>query len=480
MTSAGPSAGKRAPPIRPPVKQQPHVQPFDHVQHPHPPAVAGTDDLRTNHARHSQGTGGENQSGENLRRHNILRMKDGGTGRFGGPIEMCRQSRCNGNGKSIQNTVSGIDAAELPQITPARSAAGRRTTIMWRWLKSTLVDEVIGLITLHQVLRYRNHAPQNGGRLTDFPDLLSGDPQRLFRPVPEPVDLQAAATQLEQHSSATVYDLSFPTGHPTGFSESDQVRGRWFRSCTGGSDLTIVGVDGLVQFNDGWFRALAGELAPYGIDVVMVEPPFSNRRTPAGYRPGQLIVGGDMYHQMSVSRQAVLDLWTVIRGIQQTGRRVGLTGVSYGGWVSLMTSLLADDLDCLSVVAPPVHMGRLIQEGGSITRASRLGLGRGELDPDLLEHVARGVSPLFWPQRIPGSRVVLHAAKWDRFVPTRRICQLAETWHTGYDLHHTGHIGVTTSRKIVRDVAADILAITGNGGEPSGVEVPDASPSVLP
>lgn len=339
---------------------------------------------------------------------------------------------------------------------------------MWRWLTSTVVDELVGLITLHQVLRYRRHPPRSGCGDGGFPDLECGDPYRLFQPLPESIDLPAVATVREQHESATVYDLDFPSCVGNPFPEAARVRGRWFQATEGSSNLTIVGVDGLVQSGDGWFRALAKNLVPAGIDVIQVEPPFTNRRTPAGYRPGQLIVGGDLQHQMSVSRQSVLELWQVVRSVQQTGRRVGLAGVSYGGWVSLMTSLLAEDLVCLSAVAPPVHLGRLIQEGGPITRASREGLGRGELDPEHLKHVARAVSPLYWPQQLPGCRMTLHAARWDRFVPTTRIHQLAGMWNTKFQVHATGHIGVTTSRKVVGDVATDVLS--RDGDQHSGLE----------
>lgn len=337
---------------------------------------------------------------------------------------------------------------------------------MWRLLKSTVIDELAGVFTLHKVLRHRNHPPVRGTTLAGFPDLLSGDPGRMFVPKPEPVNLDRFVVARERHAAATVLDLQIPSQVENPFREAADIRGRWYRATEGDNQLTIVGMDGLVQFSDGWFRALARELAPRGIDVVMVEPPFSNRRTPPGYRPGQLIVQGDLDHQMSVSRQSILDMWTVVRSVQQTGRRVGLVGVSYGGWASLMTSLLADSLACLVAVAPPVHMGRLIQEGGPITRASREGLGRGELDPVFLEQVARGVSPLFWQSRISGTATVLHAARWDRFVPTHRIEQLAGLWQTDFRVHPTGHMGITTSRKIVREVAADIPALASQATAP--------------
>lgn len=353
------------------------------------------------------------------------------------------------------------------QIPSARFSMGRFSPRRW-WqrLWSNVVDEAYGLLILRYIFKHRRHLPASSGEFYEpFDALWSGDLQQFFQPTPSKVDLWQNKRLRRRENGQTVWDLEFPSPIPTRSAEPLPVRARLWSGSEHISKRCIVGVDGVVQYHANWFQQLADRMTPKGIDVMMMDAPFNFRRTPKGYRPGQLILNGDLEHQLSVSRHAILDLWTLVANLQAEGTLVGLVGVSFGGWMSLMTSLLADDLAFVTAVAPPVDLERLLEEGGTIVRAVRRGLGHGPLAEDTIRKAVRAVTPLHWTPRLDPRRIHLHAATFDRFVPTSRITELAKRWGAKITMHPTGHMGLTQKSRYIREVAEEILAFWGGDSQ---------------
>jgi pimeloyl-ACP methyl ester carboxylesterase len=327
---------------------------------------------------------------------------------------------------------------------------------MFRPFFAQLVDEVVANVLLHGFLRRKGVRAAGPGSDRE-PGLYSGQLDQFYAPRPAAVDLARRRTFVRQTALARVYDLCYPSDKPLGWPESDRIWCRHWQALESGSDLTVVGVDGLVQLGSGWFRRLAERLNPHGIDVLMVDSPFNFRRTPRGYRPGQLIVSGDLAHQLAVTRAAVLDLWQVVESVARDGRRVGLVGVSYGGWLTLLTALLAGGLDFVIAVAPPVDIVSLLLEGGTIVRSIRHGLGSKTHDMAELSRVARPLVPSAWRPRLAPERITLHAARYDRFVSCRAIEELAAAWKTRIVVHSEAHYRLAGSPHATPLVAAEIL-----------------------
>lgn len=337
---------------------------------------------------------------------------------------------------------------------------------MIRRVWSQLVDEVAGLVLLHGFFQYRGLPPVAGQTLGAFPDLFSGELDRFYRPHPDPVDLNRDRRRVAQTSDCTVSDLAFASAVQTPFDATNRVLVRlWEPRHDRG--LTVVGVDGIVQVGCRWFTRLAERLTPHGVSVAMMDAPFNYRRTPVGYRPGQLIVGGDLDHQLAVTRQAALDLWTLIESLQADGRRVGLVGCSYGGWLVLIAALLAERLDFTIALAPPVNIVRLLERRGAVVRAVRSGLRPELLDPDHVAHVARVVTPHFWQPRVAPQAITLHAARYDRIVSTECIVDLAERWGARLVMHDDAHYGATSRPQIISQVAGQVLEYWENASSPA-------------
>jgi hypothetical protein len=329
-------------------------------------------------------------------------------------------------------------------------------------LSAPFVDEVLANVLLHRFLRFRRLAPVRGPRPEEFPALFSGELNSFFAPGPVAADLDDDRVLYRETALARVWDCRFASEIKLGWRDSDRVWCRHWQTRHLDRGITLVGVDGMVQFGTRWFRRLAEILNPRGIDVVAMDSPFNFRRTPRGYRPGQLIISGDLGHQLAVTRQAVLDLWRVVVSLQRQGRRVGMMGVSYGGWLSLLTSLLADNLEFLIAVAPPVDIiGILQKRGGTVVRGVRRGIGYQPLDAAYVTRIVRPAVPTNWPQLLSGDRISLHAGRYDRLVPQRGIEDLARLWNAKLAIHRAGHYHLALSTRIVPQIAAEVCSFAG-------------------
>ncbi len=331
---------------------------------------------------------------------------------------------------------------------------------MWNKFYSHFLDEAVGAVLLHKFLRYRNHPPLKGETSNYFPDIFSGDLHRFIHPGPALIENWEYSHTVSDRDDYLIQNFHFPSQITTAHPENNFVRGRHWQAKENRQDLTVIGIDGLVQLNCGWFRALSEGLSNHGIDIAMIDAPYNHWRTPKGYRSGQLILGGDMDHLFSVCRQAVLDLRTTIRTLKNKGQRVGLVGISYGGWMSLMASLFEPELEFVITLAPPVDIGKIIQEGGTLVRAIRKNIGYIEIDEEEIARVSKPVAPIEWMPELCSSRIFLHAARHDRFVPTHRIAELASKWNCSLRLHDCGHCEISARRRIARLIAKDITHLS--------------------
>ena len=349
---------------------------------------------------------------------------------------------------------------------------------MLRRLFSGLTDEFAGASLLYGVMRHGNRPPRvGGGELAA--DLLSGDPARTFGPCPPAADfaaslVSAAAGRKPRRrprgspGAGAVADFAFPTSEPTGEPANDAVRGRLWRAAEPHEPRRcVLALDGIVQAGFGNLRAFAGETCPAGVDLATVDLPYNHRRTPAGSRPGQLILGGDLVHVLSVLRQAARDAAAALRtlGAAYPGG-AGLAGISFGGWTALQTAALlgsvwGDDADpprWVCGVCPAADLLGELTGGGTLVRAARRNLGLTRADRTRLAAVGECVRPAsfpapFAPGKAAGGRVSLHLAEYDRFVSNAAIERLAAAWGGAVTRHRTGHMGLAAAPHYLRKAA---------------------------
>lgn len=180
-------------------------------------------------------------------------------------------------------------------------------------------------------------------------------------------------------------------------------------------------IDAWAMFASAWFAR--------GLDVALLTLPYHGARTPRGARfSGQRFADPNPAAMAEAVRRAVYEIEVVRAWLRaQSGRPVGLLGLSLGGYLSALTAGLVDDLDFVVPMVPPVCIGdlawRFHAANGADGGGSDSAYGHGELRAMYRIH-----SPLNFPLRTDRARALIVAGRGDRIVPPEHPHALWEHW----------------------------------------------------
>jgi pimeloyl-ACP methyl ester carboxylesterase len=177
------------------------------------------------------------------------------------------------------------------------------------------------------------------------------------------------------------------------------------------------------------FLLFATQCFDRGFDVALLTLPFHGARTPpdarfSGERFGLSHVAG--IHE-SV-RQAVYEIHVVSGWLREhTGAPVGLIGMSLGGYLASLMAGLTDQWEFIIPMVPPVCIGDLAWQ--FFTRSRHFQRGQSPaFSHEQLRAIYRVHSPLTYPCRVDKDRLLILAARGDRFVPPAHPYALWQHW----------------------------------------------------
>lgn len=174
-----------------------------------------------------------------------------------------------------------------------------------------------------------------------------------------------------------------------------------------------------------------------GFDVVLFTLPFHGLRVRAGRGAVPEFPGEDPRLNVEGFRQAVFDLQNLVGWLLAQGHpRVGVLGMSLGGYTAALLATVEARLDFVVPVIPLSSLGDFAREQGSLS-----------LDPEeeeeqhtLLESIYRRVSPLARPAVVPPERCLVISAKADRVTPVAHARRLSVHLRAPLQSFYGGHL----------------------------------------
>jgi pimeloyl-ACP methyl ester carboxylesterase len=182
-----------------------------------------------------------------------------------------------------------------------------------------------------------------------------------------------------------------------------------------------------------WFNAVFFSLRSFfaeGWDVLLFTLPFHGHRRGSIFLPGgvQMFEGGAARLHEAIL-QAVFDLRILLAHIRGQGApRVGITGISLGGYVTALMAAIDSELAFAIPNSPVVWMGDLLSSW--IPANAIVGVGRRLLgvSQNLMERASAVHSPLTYPPVVPRERLMIVYGEGDRVAPPQQSELLREHW----------------------------------------------------
>ena len=174
----------------------------------------------------------------------------------------------------------------------------------------------------------------------------------------------------------------------------------------------------------GAFRA--DRLQARGLNLLFPVLPLHGARK-IGRICGDGFLGGNTLDSIHAEAQAIWDMRRLLGWIRaQGGSRIGVHGLSLGGYNAALLASLADDLACAIAGIPLSDMSRAMWRHGPPLRMRYLE-AHGVVH-ELVSELLRVVSPLAIAPRVPHERRYIYGAVADRLVPADQVRDLWRHW----------------------------------------------------
>ena len=284
-------------------------------------------------------------------------------------------------------------------------------------------------IGLWQLLgRAGRHGPEEWDRYVD--EWLAKGPEEFFW-LPDQIPTGVKEGRMD-----------FPSFMVCDRKENNRVHLRVWPGPKGLKSPAMVMLHSLFSASDVGYAHWASVLNRLGWTAVFYDLPYHFRRRPKGTWSGELVFGGNLIRSAEAIRQAVSETRMVTRMLKQAGAsKVGLWGMSLGGWVSALTLCHEPGLACAWLVQPIPDVATAIwdSEGGWVLRRQMEQRG---LDRARAERLLPLVCPSHAQAKIQPSKILIVGGGHDSISPPEKLRSLAGGWGGAhYREVPQGHIG---------------------------------------
>jgi len=174
-----------------------------------------------------------------------------------------------------------------------------------------------------------------------------------------------------------------------------------------------------------------------GFDVVLFTLPFHGLRARVGHGAVPEFPGADPRANVEGFRQALFDLQNLIGWLLSEGHpRVGVIGMSLGGYTAALLATAEPRLDFVVPVIPLSSLADFAREQGSLSPLPE----EATAQHALLESIYRRVSPVARPSLVLPERCLVVAAKADRVTPAAHARRLSVHLRAPLQSFYGGHL----------------------------------------
>lgn len=233
-----------------------------------------------------------------------------------------------------------------------------------------------------------------------------------------------------------------PSPVPCDREENNNVHLRVWPGREGMKSPAMILLHSLFSASDVGYVHWASVLNRLGWTAIFYDLPYHYRRRPKGTWSGELVFGGNLIRSAETIRQAVAETRMVVQMARAAGApKVGLWGMSLGGWVASLTLCHEPDLACAWLVQPIPDVATAIWDspGGWVIRRQMEARG---LSRDQASRMLPMVCPSFGKPKVLPEKILLVGGRHDRIARPAQLRALAKEWGGAhYREVGQGHIG---------------------------------------
>ena len=133
--------------------------------------------------------------------------------------------------------------------------------------------------------------------------------------------------------------------------------------------------------------------------------------------------------------------------------RVGIWGMSLGGWVAALTTTLDADWNAVALWAPVVAPAEVLFESGLVELLREAIIEGGTSAGDFAAPELAPMTPTRCDTLIHRSKMLVVAGAYDQVISPRSVARLARRWNVDVHWVPHGHISLMASRAPVRYTA---------------------------
>jgi hypothetical protein len=314
--------------------------------------------------------------------------------------------------------------------------------------------------------------PRRGCRVTLDPDPFDGRvwtidgfyewsaqyfdrPAEFFRDFLDGRRLPLRLAEGEAESARRVFTFDSPVA--SRFAENARVPVVWFRAPRPSRAVALL-VPGWTRpdrrLEERWCRALAGR----GIDVLLLTVPYHLERAPSGTWSGEYFISQNVFWTVANFRQLAAEIRALVRLVRSEYDRVGLIGVSSGGFQAGLATL-GEDVDVLFPIMTGAELGAIAWESLLTHEVKAALVGRG-VSRDALSRAWSITDMAVVGRHSLARRVRQYVTLYDAVMPLHYQERL---WHIygeppRVDLRASHYSVVFSLPAVLREIATTLLA----------------------